>query len=118
MHPFNALADPKRRTILELLGKNRRMSATQIYAEFNVSDSAISQHLKVLKKSDLIIVEKQAQQRIYQLNPKTVYEMRDWIQQLTVRLEEQFDALDKVLEEEKAKQKKKSKGSDQKHGQK
>lgn len=103
MHPFNALADPKRRTILELLGQNGRMSATQIYDKFDVTDSAISQHLKVLKKSELIVVEKKAQQRIYRLNPSTFYGLRDWIQQLTKWLEERFDALDIVLEEEKAK---------------
>ncbi|PQP89141.1 metalloregulator ArsR/SmtB family transcription factor, partial [Paenibacillus sp. AR247] len=65
---FSALADPTRRGILELLAGNPELSATQIYERFDVSPQAISQHLKILRETQLVRVEKRAQQRIYSLN--------------------------------------------------
>lgn len=106
MDTFSALAEPTRRTIVELLVKSGQMSATDIYNKFTVSNPAISQHLKVLKEANLVEVEKRAQQRIYKINTASISELEQWINNLTSILEGRFSRLDKVLEEEKKKQRK------------
>lgn len=69
MDKLYALAEPTRRTILEMLAKEGQLSATEISDRFNVSPSAISQHLKVLREANLVLMEKRAQQRLYRINP-------------------------------------------------
>ena len=78
MDIFYALSDPTRRKILELLASQGELSATQIYASFQISPPAISQHLKVLREANLVKMDKRAQQRIYQINPEAVHELEDW----------------------------------------
>ena len=103
MDMFVALADPTRRTILELLASSGELSATAIYEQFPVSPQAISQHLKVLREANLVEMEKRAQKHVYRLNLHTLSEFEVWVQQTKQRWNERFDALDAVLEAEKAK---------------
>jgi DNA-binding transcriptional ArsR family regulator len=103
MDKFSALADPTRRNILEMLANSGQLSATEISAKFQATPSAISQHLKVLREANLVLIEKRAQQRIYRINPDTVGELEQWARQLTQRWNERFEALDAVLEAEKKK---------------
>lgn len=104
---YNAIADPTRRKILEMLAENGPMAAMDIYAQFPASPPAVSQHLKVLRQAELVLVEKRAQQRIYRLNPQAMQELGDWARHLNQLWERRFSALDELLEREK----KKSKGS-------
>ena len=103
MDMFVALADPTRRSILELLASSGELSATAIYEQFPVSPQAISQHLKVLRETNLVEMEKRAQKRLYRLNPQTLSQFEAWVQQTKQRWSERFDALDQVLEREKQK---------------
>jgi DNA-binding transcriptional ArsR family regulator len=103
MDIFYALSDPTRRKILELLASQGELSATQIYANFQVSPPAISQHLKVLREANLVKMEKHAQQRIYQINPKVVQELEDWSKQLAQQWNQRLDVLDELLKAEKEK---------------
>jgi DNA-binding transcriptional ArsR family regulator len=103
MDKFHALAEPTRRKIIEMLAREGELSATEICNKFQVSPSAISQHLKVLREANLVQMEKRAQQRIYRINPDAMLEVEDWVRQLTLLWERRFDALDRVLEEEKQK---------------
>ncbi|MFL5625764.1 MAG: ArsR/SmtB family transcription factor [Ktedonobacteraceae bacterium] len=57
---FVALADPTRRTILEILASSGELYATDIYEKFPVSPQAVSQHLKVLREAKLVEMEKRA----------------------------------------------------------
>jgi len=100
---FNALADPTRRNIVELLATNGQMSATSIYDNFTVSHPAVSQHLKVLREAELVHLEKSAQRHIYSLNPDAMHELGEWVKQMTQLWDERFDRLDKVLEVQKRK---------------
>jgi DNA-binding transcriptional ArsR family regulator len=104
---FSALADPTRRSIIELLATNGQMSATDIYDNFDISNSAISQHLKVLRDAELVQMEKSAQKHLYGLNPNTMHGIEDWIKQTTRHWDERFEQLDRVLEAEKRKSEKK-----------
>ena len=101
MDIFQALADPTRRTIIEMLARDGHLSATQISDRFSISPQAISQHLKVLREVKLVRVEKRAQQRIYQVNPEAMHELEGWARQLRQLWDQRFDALDRVLEMEK-----------------
>ncbi len=103
MDMFGALADPTRRNILELLATSGELSATAIYEKFPVSPQAVSQHLKVLREAHLVEMEKRAQQRLYRLNPHTLSQFEEWVQQMQQRWEERFSALDTILEREKQK---------------
>jgi hypothetical protein len=69
-----------------------------------MSAPAISQHLKVLRETNVVEMEKRAQQRLYRINPATLTEMENWVHELKRRWEERFEALDKILEQEKSKQ--------------
>ncbi len=103
MDIFVALADPTRRTILELLASSGELTASDIYEHFPVSPQAVSQHLKVLREAHLVVMEKRAQQHIYRLNPQTLSQFEAWVQQTRQRWSERFEALDAVLEAEKKK---------------
>ena len=100
---FHALAEPTRRSIIELLANKGQLSATDISDNFDVSPPAISQHLKVLREADFVRVEKRAQQHIYRINPAAMAEIEQWIQKMTKRWNDRFNILDEILEKEKRK---------------
>ena len=102
MDTFTALAEPTRRSILELLAVNGNLAATDIYKCFPATPPAISQHLKVLREAKLVRVEKRAQQRIYYVNPKPMKELEKWIKQFAETKESEFKRLDSLLEKMKA----------------
>ena len=87
LNKFYALSAPIRREIIALLSDGDRLTATAIAEKFQVSPSAISQHLKVLLGSDLLEMHKQAQQRIYQLNSTAIKELESWAGEIVNQLE-------------------------------
>lgn len=109
MDTFTALAEPTRRTILEMLAKEGQLSASTISDHFTVSPPAISQHLKILREANLVTVEKKAQQRMYEINPEPITELEGWIKKMSRLWEDRFTALDAVLYGEKKKMQSKSK---------
>ncbi len=103
MDIFYALAEPRRRQIIEHIAHNGELSASDIGSKFNVTLPAISQHLKVNRIANLVKVEKHAQKRIYTINTETLQEVEDWISTMKKQWNARFDALEAVLEEEKSK---------------
>jgi DNA-binding transcriptional ArsR family regulator len=103
MDIFSALADPTRRNILEVIAKSGQISVSEISGQFKISAPAVSQHLQVLLKTNLVQVEKRAQQRIYQINPEKVEELEEWAKKMKRQWEDKFRRLDRVLEAEKRK---------------
>ncbi len=101
MDAFHALAEPRRRHILEMLAAEGELPASAICSRFRISHPAISQHLKVLRESGLVAVERRAQMRIYRMNPEKVHELEDWAQRTLGQWNRRFEAMDEVLEEEK-----------------
>lgn len=91
---FYALSAPIRRQIIALLSDGDQLTATAIAEKFQVSPSAISQHLKVLLNSDLLEVHKQAQQRIYRLNLSAIKELETWAGGIV----DQLDKVHKIVE--------------------
>jgi DNA-binding transcriptional ArsR family regulator len=97
---FSAIADPTRRSILELLANHEALTASDIYEHYPVSPQAISRHLKILREAQLVYVEKKAQQRIYRINPSAVMELEHWSAGLRKIWEQRLSALERVLDEE------------------
>ena len=99
MDIFGALAEPTRRSIVELLAKEGRVSATQISERFTATPQAISQHLNVLREVHLVKVEKLGQKRIYQVDPIGVQEFEAWAAKMKALWHKRFDAMELLLEE-------------------
>lgn len=78
MDKFFALSTPIRREIVGLLSGGKRLTSSAIADHFQVSAPAISQHLKILLNSHILSMHKEAQQRIYELNPLALKELEDW----------------------------------------
>ena len=81
MDQFTALAEPTRRSIVEMLGQGA-LSAGEITARFAVSAPAISQHLKVLREAGLVSVEVSGQRRIYRLDPAGLDAFEAWVRRV------------------------------------
>lgn len=96
---LNALADPTRQRIVEMLAE-RELSAGAIADRFDVSPPAISQHLKVLKDAHLVRVRADAQRRIYALDPAGFDELEQWMTRIRRYWRGSLDALEHVLKEE------------------
>lgn len=75
---FAALGDPTRRQILELVGTRPR-TVVEITRELTVSQSAVSQHLKVLRESRLVRVEPKGASNVYHIDPAGLGQMRAWL---------------------------------------
>lgn len=99
MDIYSALAEPRRREIIELLARSGRLSATDISGNFKISAPAVSQHLKILREAKLVDMEKKAQSRIYTINPDKLNEIEKWINKLKKTWNKRFDRLDKILTE-------------------
>lgn len=78
---LQALADPTRREILNLL-KQSRMSAGEISNHFSISGAAVSRHLSVLKEADLIRDEREGKYIYFELNATVLEEILLWISEL------------------------------------
>ena len=102
---FAALADATRRAILARLADGEA-TVTELAEPFDMSQPAISKHLKVLERAGLITRGRQAQRRPRKLEPRPLAEATDWIERYRKIWEGNYKRLDAVLEELKAKQKK------------
>jgi DNA-binding transcriptional ArsR family regulator len=95
---FAALADPTRRAILARLASGEA-SVTELADPFDMSQPAISKHLKVLERAGLIGCGHDAQRRPRKLNPRPLSEASRWIETYRRQWEAAFARLDAVLEE-------------------
>lgn len=96
---FDALADPIRRRLLELVAERER-TAGELAGEFSVSRPAISRHLRVLRDCGLVSWRGRAQQRLYRLNPAPLEEAATWIDRTRDRWAARLDALERHLDTE------------------
>lgn len=82
MHAFDILGDPVRRRLLELLADGERSSGEMsavVQAEFGITQSAVSQHLKVLRDSGFASVRIDGARRIYAVDPAPLREVDAWV---------------------------------------
>jgi len=102
---FAALADPTRRAILARLATGEA-SVAELAEPFDMSQPAISKHLKVLERAGLISRGREAQRRPRRLEPRPLADATEWIERYRKIWEGNYKRLDAVLQELKAKQKK------------
>jgi DNA-binding transcriptional ArsR family regulator len=78
---FEAVAQPKRREILRLLA-GRELGATEIAAHFEVTQPAISQHLKVLRDVGLVTERREGTRRLLSVRPEGLAELNDFLAEI------------------------------------
>src|SRR5688572_26657757 len=101
---FTALSDPTRRAIIARLVKGEA-SVMELAEPFDMSQPAISKHLKVLERAGLISRGRDAQRRPCRLEATALREATDWLQRYCDLMEARFERLDGLLEELKEKEK-------------
>ena len=99
---FAALADPTRRAIVARLAKGEA-SVRELAEPFEMSQPAISKHLKVLERAGLISRGRDAQRRPCRLEPAPLREATEWLDRYRAMSEARFERLDDLLEELKEK---------------
>jgi DNA-binding transcriptional ArsR family regulator len=95
---FNAVAEPRRRQILDVLAGGER-PVNDLVAELAVAQPQVSKHLRVLKEVGLVDVRGNGRQRLYRLNGRALKPIHDWVKAYERTWSERFDQLDVVLEE-------------------
>ena len=95
---FSALADPTRRAILARLA-SKEASVLELAEPFEMSQPAISKHLKVLERAGLISRSREAQRRPCRFEPRRLREVADWIGTYRHFWEESFSRMDEYLTE-------------------
>jgi DNA-binding transcriptional ArsR family regulator len=96
MEAFGALADPTRRRIVELLAQ-REYAAGELVSRFHLSQPAMSQHLRVLRGAELVRVRRDAQRRIYSLDPRGLARVDAWLARYRRFWTTHLDALEDAL---------------------
>jgi DNA-binding transcriptional ArsR family regulator len=100
---FQALADPTRRAVLDLLRRGRQ-PAGQIAQSFPVSRPAISKHLRLLRRAHLVQEKKEGRHRFYQLNPEPLKAVDRWLESYRVFWSANLASLKAFVEAEHARE--------------
>ncbi len=77
---FNAIAEPRRREIVDLLARGAERDVTELVLKLDLSQPAVSKHLGVLRKVGVVAVHKAGRRRLYRLSPRELKPVHDWIQ--------------------------------------
>ncbi|NUQ86854.1 MAG: winged helix-turn-helix transcriptional regulator [Glycomyces artemisiae] len=95
---FNAIAEPQRRRILDLL-KGREMGVSELAGELDLPQPGVSKHLRVLREVELVRVRSDGKQRLYCLNVQALRPVQEWIGGFAQFWEASFDRLDEYVQE-------------------
>ena len=95
---FEALAEPNRRRILDFLTPRER-PVNDLVSLLQVSQPAVSKHLRVLRDAGLVEVRADAQRRLYRVRPEPLRELDDWLAPYRAMWASRLDALESHLEE-------------------
>ena len=102
---FNAVAEPRRRQILDLLARGER-AVNDVAKALRLAQPQASKHLRVLREVGLVTVRGDGQQRLYALNAAALKPVHDWVKAFERFWNESFDRLDEYLRELQQKEKK------------
>lgn len=95
---FQAIADPVRRDIIELLAQDA-LTINEVADKFDVSRPAVSKHIKILEECGIVTVQQQGRQRFCQIEPRNLLPAFMWLQQYRALWESRFDKLESYLTE-------------------
>ena len=110
---FNAVAEPRRRQILDALAGGER-PVNDLVEALGLGQPQVSKHLRVLREVGAVQVRDEGRQRLYRLNGHALKPIHDWVSGYERSWSERFDVLDVVLED--LKQKEEGDGSEQRDG--
>jgi DNA-binding transcriptional ArsR family regulator len=99
MTSFEAIAEPNRRQILDLLRAGERPAGDLVEAT-GLSQPGVSKHLKLLREAGLVSVRPDGQRRLYRLEPRELAALDDWLKPFRRFWAERLDALEDHLEKE------------------
>ena len=100
---FNAVAEPRRRQILDVLAGGER-PVNDLVARLGLAQPQVSKHLRVLREVGLVEVREEGRQRMYRMNGRALKPIHDWVKDYERSWAQRFDRLDVVLEELKEKE--------------
>jgi DNA-binding transcriptional ArsR family regulator len=100
---FNAVAEPRRRQILDLLAAGER-PVNDLVDLLDLAQPQVSKHLRVLREVGAVEVRDAGRQRLYRVNGRALKPIHDWVSTYERTWSERFDRLDEVLEELKRKE--------------
>lgn len=89
---MQALADPSRRTVLEIL-RDHDATAGELADALPIARPGVSRHLRILREVGLVDVRQEAQRRIYHLRPEPLIELDEWLEAYRALWRHRLDAL-------------------------
>lgn len=95
---FNAVAEPRRREILDVLADGER-PVNDLVRVLGLGQPQVSKHLRVLREVGAVEARDEGRQRLYRLNARALKPIHDWVRRYERSWEERFESLDAVLEE-------------------
>jgi DNA-binding transcriptional ArsR family regulator len=95
---FNAVAEPRRRQILDVLAGGER-PVNDLVSLLGLAQPLVSKHLRVLREVGLVDVREEGRQRMYRLNGQPLKPIHDWVKNYEQFWSQRFDRLDAVLDE-------------------
>ncbi len=93
---FNAVAEPRRREILDVLAGGER-AVGDLVDELGLAQPLVSKHLKVLREVGLVTVRDDGRRRLYRLDGRPLRAIHDWVARYERLWNERFDRMDEVL---------------------
>ncbi len=90
---FTAIAEPRRRQIIDLLARRRGLAVGAIVLALGLRQPSVSKHLGVLREAGLVFVNKRGQQRVYELNLDPLRPVRDWVKTFEEHWDRQLDRI-------------------------
>jgi DNA-binding transcriptional ArsR family regulator len=100
---FNAIAEPRRRAILDLLAGGER-PVSDVVRELRLAQPQVSKHLRVLREVGAVDVRDDGRRRLYRVNARALKPIHDWVKRYERLWAERFDELEAVLEDLKRKE--------------
>jgi DNA-binding transcriptional ArsR family regulator len=101
---FNAVAEPRRRQILDALSAGER-SVNELVQALGLAQPQVSKHLRVLREVGAVDVREDGRQRLYRLHGVALKPIHDWVAGFARTWDERYDALDVVLDDLKTQEK-------------
>lgn len=96
---FQAIADPTRREIIDLLAK-KKLNLNSVAENFEISRPAVSKHMKILQECDLVIIHKEGRERYCIVNFQTLKDVSLWVEKYRQFWDERLNSLKQFLENE------------------
>jgi DNA-binding transcriptional ArsR family regulator len=101
---FNAVAEPRRRQILDVLAEGES-PVNEIVDALGLAQPQVSKHLRVLREVGVVAVREQGRRRLYRLNGEALKPIHDWVKSYERLWSDRFEELDIVLEDLKTREK-------------